>query len=125
MLVSFMGTRAYADEINYEDFYDFKVDGIYYDILSEEEKTVEVIDPAPRWMCETGVYCGNLIVPPTVEHEGTTYRVTSFMSCYYCPVRMISLPSTIEYVCQSAVSNLSHLVYLQFPAVSLRMIRAF
>lgn len=115
LLVSLMGIQAYADEIDYEDFYDFKVDGIYYDILSEEEKTVEVIDPAPRWGAETGLYCGNLIVPPTVEYDGTTYLVTSFMSCYYCPVMMISLPSTIEYVCQSAVSNLSHLVYLQFP----------
>ena len=47
---------------------DFVVDGIYYNILSSDDKTVEVT---------TGNYSGDVTIPATVTYEGSEYRVTS------------------------------------------------
>lgn len=98
-----------------EDHYDFMVDGIYYDILSEEEKTVGVVDPYIRDHWETGAYMNVVTVPPSVEYEGTTYRVAAFMECYWCHVRMISLPDSLDPAYPISMSNLSDLVYIELP----------
>lgn len=50
----------------------FEEDGIAYDILSDERKIVAVthLDEGRR-------YKGDVIIPSTVSHDGTTYSVTS------------------------------------------------
>lgn len=58
---------------------DFKVDGIYYNILSEEDKTVEVTSGYG--------YTGAVIIPASVTYNSITYSVTSigesaFGACY-------------------------------------------
>ena len=98
-----------------EDHYDFMVDGIYYDILSEEEKTVEVVDPSIRDGAETGAYNGILSVPSTVGYGGTTYRVAAFLECCFCHVRMISLPDSLDSKYSTAISYLYNLDYIEFP----------
>lgn len=50
--------------------YDFEVDGIYYDILSSEDLTVEVVSG-------NNGYTGDIIIPSTVTFDGNEYRVTS------------------------------------------------
>ena len=53
--------------------HDFEVDGIYYNITSRTDKTIEV---APRaiWY---GKYTGSVIIPENVNYNGITYNVTS------------------------------------------------
>ena len=50
--------------------YDFKVDGIYYDIISSSEKTVAVTDGSSN-------YSGNVVIPDQVTYNNYTYSVTS------------------------------------------------
>ncbi len=61
---------------------DFVVDGIYYNILSSDDKTVEVTYKSPSG-CS---YSDDLIISETVTYEGTEYRITAigdyaFMGC--------------------------------------------
>ncbi len=48
--------------------YDFKADGIYYNITSSDDKTVEVT---------TGNYSGDVTIPATVTYGDVEYRVTA------------------------------------------------
>ena len=50
------------------DAQNFEVNGIYYNVLSEEEGTVEVT---------RGNYSGDVVIPAEVSHDGGTYRVTT------------------------------------------------
>ena len=61
--------------------YDFDIDGIYYNITSSDEKTVEVT----YYLYDK--YSGDVIIPATVTNEGIEYRVTAignsaFSWCY-------------------------------------------
>ena len=58
--------------------YDFKVDGIYYNITSSTNKTVEVtyIGYDEDYIIYSN-YCGSVTIPKTVTNNGTTYSVTS------------------------------------------------
>ena len=47
---------------------DFEVDGIYYNILSEDERTVEVTE-SPDY------YAGDIYIPGKVTYDGRTYQV--------------------------------------------------
>ena len=49
---------------------DFEVDGIYYNILSEDDKTVEVTG-SPYG------YSGDVVIPAEVTYDGSTYSVTT------------------------------------------------
>ncbi|MBQ2122614.1 MAG: leucine-rich repeat domain-containing protein [Bacteroidaceae bacterium] len=49
---------------------DFEVDGIYYNITSEEDKTVEVTTGSYK-------YSGVVTIPESVTNDGSTYSVTS------------------------------------------------
>ena len=51
--------------------YDFDVDGIYYNITSSDDKTVEVTT-SPNHS-----YSGDVTIPETVTNEGSEYRVTA------------------------------------------------
>ena len=52
--------------------YDFEVDGIYYNITDESNKTVAVT-------CSdySGEYRGEIVIPESVVYNGNTYSVTS------------------------------------------------
>lgn len=52
--------------------HDFKVDGIYYNITSETDKTVEVTSNE-NYYVESVV----IVIPETVTYQGATYSVTS------------------------------------------------
>ena len=57
-------TNAYA--------YAFEVDGIYYDIISSSEKTVEVVSGS-----NYNNYSGNMVIPEQVSYKNDTYSVTT------------------------------------------------
>ena len=57
--------------------HDFEVDGIYYDILSSTNKTVEVTFQGNIYDSYTNEYTGSVTIPETVTYSGKTYSVTS------------------------------------------------
>ena len=56
---------------------DFEVDGIYYYITSETEKTVMVTYSGSYYSENYDRYTGSVVIPETVTYNGTTYSVTS------------------------------------------------
>lgn len=79
-------SHASAQDVYYSEirsYYDFEVNGIYYNIISESEKTVEVTykerleingdTSFPVYRC---TYWQGVTVPRTVTHNGVTYRIT-------------------------------------------------
>lgn len=58
--------------------HDFEVDGIYYNITSEERKTVEVTDPSDKKVVDGGYkfYKDVVFIPEKVSYDGKEYTVT-------------------------------------------------
>lgn len=101
--------------------YDFEVDGIYYNVLSMEEKTVEVThsDDGPytvSYPCgyNFGIYYynkyyyynsyyGEVVVPAIVSYMGKDFTVKQIGNAAFLKqaVTKISLPSTIEVICNN------------------------
>ena len=57
--------------------HDFEVGGIYYSILSEEEKTVEVTYGGGSYSSYDNEYTGSVDIPSMVTYNDLTYSVTS------------------------------------------------
>ena len=57
--------------------HDFEVDGIYYNILSESDKTVSVTFEGEKYSSYSNEYTGSVTIPETVTYSGKTYSVTS------------------------------------------------
>ena len=83
ILLGLVGAHATA--------YDFKVDGIYYNIISASESTCEVTKGDVA-------YSGNIKIPATVNHENQTFSVTkigdyTFSSSY--SLTSITIPKSV------------------------------
>ena len=57
--------------------HDFEVCGIFYNITSSMEKTVEVTYKGDSYYAYSNEYTGDVTVPSTVAYNGNTYSVTS------------------------------------------------
>ncbi len=57
--------------------HNFEVDGIYYKILSGEDKTVAVTYEGSNGSTYSDEYTGTVSIPESVTYNGTTYSVTS------------------------------------------------
>jgi len=104
----------------YQRYYDFIVDGVYYSILNDTEvavskltidETVEVdpyngsvtrpgegdglFDP---WNTANPCYEGDLIIPATVDYGGKTYTVTGIKDFAFeaCGLTSLQLPNTVK-----------------------------
>ena len=88
--------------------YDFMVDGIYYDIKTdstvavsmEEIELTSMIDalvPADYDGKPCKSYSGNVVIPPTVEYGGKTYKVTYINSEAFlqCELSSLEIPTTV------------------------------
>ena len=65
----------------------FESDGIFYEVLSEQELTVEVARGEYLYDEEEGEtysYTGDIVIPPTVEYDGKTYTVTAIGDFAFC-----------------------------------------
>ena len=73
----------------------FEVGGISYNVLSPIEHTVEVI---PRLSCT--YYSGNINIPATVTHGGTTYNVVALgeEAFYWANLSGITIPPSVAQI---------------------------
>ena len=92
---------------------DFEVDGIYYNILSEDDRTVEVTKGPDK-------YKGDIVIPAEVTYDGSTYSVTTigenaFYHCY--DLTSVSMPS-VTTIGDEAFSNCYDLTSVSMPSVT-------
>ena len=84
----------------------FEVDGIYYSILSTEDKTIKVSG-------HNNETCQDCVsIPETIENNGVVYTVTSigdeaFLECEY--LSSITIPSSVRVIGNYAFSSCSGL----------------
>ena len=95
--------------------YDFSFDDIYYDVLSEEDRTVEVT----RYSYSYSYYYGSIIIPERVLAGGKTYTVTSigdraFNGCD--ALTSVTFPATLTSIGDYAFFGCSALTSVTFPA---------
>ena len=94
--------------------YDFYVDGIYYNVTSKENLTVEVTNSLGG---EGGVtvgirqsdYKGDITFPATVTYNDTTYAVKSIGCGAFCSsnqVTSVTIPASIDTLKESSICTL-------------------
>ena len=64
--------------------HDLEVDGIYYNITSAEDKTIEVTYRGSSYNEYSEEYSGSVTIPETVTYNDNTYSVTSIGDYAFC-----------------------------------------
>ena len=94
--------------------YDFKVDGIYYNILSNSELTCEV-----TYQHEYNLdYTGDIVIPPTVTYGTKTYSVVQIGKGAFNSDKELTsvvLPEGITSICIGAFTRCLKLTSINFP----------
>lgn len=96
---------------------DFSVDGIYYNITSETNLTVEVTYQGTGYS-SIDEYSGDVTIPAIVKHDGKTYRVTTIgMYAFYGCKNLISvvIPSSVTTINDLAFTSCSGLKSIHIP----------
>lgn len=78
--------------VSASDYYDFKVDGIYYKIDIWHPSTVRVSSGSPSG----GRYSGNVVIPSAVTYNGKTYSVLEVDGFAYCKhLTSVTIPNSV------------------------------
>lgn len=90
--------------------HDFEVDGIYYNITSEEKKTVEVTSPSDKRIVDGGYkfYKDVVFIPEKVSYGGKEYTVTAIGERafeYNYELLSIVMPNTIRSIKEFAFNG--------------------
>ena len=88
-----------------------EVDGINYDLVAET-KQATVIKKS------SGKYSDEVIIPESVEHEGTTYSVTSIGDEAFCDcdgLTSVTIPNSVESIWGKAFYDCSGLTSVTIP----------
>ena len=115
-IFALLAANAYA--------YDFKSDGIYYNVSSEKNRTVEVTSGGYR------TYRGNIVIPDRVLNDGRTYTVTSIGSYAFSrcdALTSVEFPASLTTIGSYAFSDCAALTSVDLSSTSLTSIdyRAF
>lgn len=90
--------------------HDFEVDGIYYNITSEEKKTVEVTSPSDKRIVDGGYksYKDVVFIPEKVSYGGKEYTVTAIGERafeYNYELLSVVMPNTIRSIKEFAFNG--------------------
>ena len=90
--------------------HDFEVDGIYYNITSEEKKTVEVTSPSDKRIVDGGYkfYKDVVFIPEKVSYDGKEYIVTAIGERafeYNYELLSVVMPNTIRSIKEFAFNG--------------------
>ncbi len=99
--------------------FDFEYGGLYYDILSESDRTVEVSEPADETHQDLPPYGGDVVIPEHVVYDSKTYTVTSIgMYAFYEGDQLTSvvIPNTVTNIDDKAFSDCINLTEINIPA---------
>ena len=91
---------------------DFEVDGIYYDIISDTDKTVGVTYRGTDYDSYSNEYSGDVTIPESVTYNGNTYSVNSIGSSafYGCSgLTSVVIPNSVTSIGEYAFDNCSGL----------------
>ena len=92
---------------------DFLVNGIYYNITSEEDKTVEV-----TFSYYLNGYTGNVTIPESVTYKGITYSVTNISNnafSFCSGLTSITIGNSVTSIGDEAFSGCSGLTSIVIP----------
>ena len=91
---------------------DFMVDGICYNILSEDDRTVEVTNNPDG-------YAGDIVIPAEVSHDGGTYLVTTIGedAFNYCEALTSVLMPSVTTIDVQAFWSCRNLTLVSMPSV--------
>ena len=101
----------------YVHAYDFVSDGIYYNIVSEENRTVEVTNDG-HYLVSNQTYIGDVVIPERVINNGKTYTVTVIgeWAFSYCEdLSSIQLPNSVKIIKRCAFSICNSLKSIKIP----------
>lgn len=92
--------------------YDFAVNGIYYNILSKTDRTVEVTK------ADGNDYSGDVVIPAVVDHDGAAYSVTTIGKNAFnrCPALTSVSMSSVDTIDYWAFSHSDNLASVRLPA---------
>ena len=97
--------------------HDFEVGGIYYNILSETDKTVAVTFKGTPFY-EYSEYSGSVVIPESVNYNGKTYSVTSIgdFAFYDCTgLTSITIPNSVTSIGEEAFYKCTGLTSITIP----------
>ena len=98
--------------------HDFKVDGIYYNITSSTNKTVEVTYRGYSQNSYKNEYSGAVTIPESVTYNESTYSVTSIgaSAFYYCySLKSVEIPNSVTSIGASAFFECYNLTSVEIP----------
>ena len=88
-----------------------EIDGINYDLVAESKQATVIAK-------SSGKYSGEVVIPESVEHEGTAYSVTriedyAFADC--SGLTSVTIPNSVTSIGTSAFSGCSGLTSVTIP----------
>ena len=90
--------------------YDFEIDGLYYNVLSIDDLTVQVTSGENK-------YSGNIVVPSYINFKDRIFKVIRIGENAFkeCQIQSISLPESIREINSNAFSGCYQLQGITFP----------
>ena len=95
--------------------YDFEYDNLYYNVISEYERTVEVTNDGYF----SYKYAGDIVIPPTVVNDGNTYTVVSIGSSAFSmcsDLTSIEIPGSVKSMGNNAFYMCENLTSVDIPS---------